>query len=108
MRLQCLEAGAHGGLPRGPAVNRRQQVEARARCPEQGGIIGVDHGLHQGDSAMAGEGGKARPDDRLAQNMPVLLGQIPARAQPAAPGHDHGCDRRCHVLDPNDGVGSWL
>jgi hypothetical protein len=24
--------------------------------------------------------------------MPVLLGQIPARAQPAAPGHDHGCD----------------
>jgi hypothetical protein len=40
--------------------------------------------------------------------MPVLLGQIPARAQPAARCHDHGCDLPCHPLDPKNDVASWL
>jgi hypothetical protein len=64
----------------------------------------MDHRLHDGDSTVPGEGGKARPDDRLAQDLPVLLGHIPARPQPAARCHDHGCDPRCHALDPKDTV----
>src|SRR5262249_24845606 len=85
VRLQCLEAGAHGGLPRGPAVHRRQQIEARASCPEQGGIIGMDHGLHERDSAVASEGGQARPDDRLAPDMPGLPWANPPPARGPGP-----------------------
>src|SRR5215467_15476135 len=68
----------------------------------------MDHRLHEGDRIMPSEEGEARPDHRLAKDMPVLLGQIPARAQPAARCHDHGCDLPCHSLDPKNDVGSWL
>ena len=38
------------------------------------------------------QGGEARPDYRLAQNAAILLGQVPAGAQPTAGGHHHGCN----------------
>jgi hypothetical protein len=89
-------------LPQCSPIHRGQQIEASARCLEQGGIIGMDHRLHEGDRIMPSEEGEARPDHRLAEDMPVLLGQIPARAQPAARCHDHGCDLPCHRFDPKN------
>ena len=64
--LQCLEAGTHGGLPQCSPVHRRQQIEADARRLEQGGVIGMDHRLHEGDRIMPSEEGEARADHRLA------------------------------------------
>jgi hypothetical protein len=49
---------------------------------------------------VAGEGGQALTDHRLAQNVPVLLGQFSADALPAAGCHDHRCNSGCHVRDP--------
>ena len=41
---------------------------------------------------MGGQGGEARADHRLAQNLPVLLGPVAADAQPAAGCYDDRCD----------------
>jgi hypothetical protein len=95
--LQGIEAGAHRGLARRAAGHRRQQVEALGRLPEQVGVIGVDHRLHCTNALMASEGGKARPDHRLAQKEAILLGQISSGAQPATTCHDHGCNPICHI-----------
>ena len=84
MTLQCLEAGAHRGLSGSAAVDRRQEIEARNRRLEERGIIAVDDRLDRRDSAVPGQRGQARPDHRLAQNEPVLLGQIAASPEPAA------------------------
>jgi hypothetical protein len=63
---------------------------------------------------VSGQRRKARPDHRLAENLPVLLGQIPADAEPAAGRHDDGCHLACRMLqfemsrDPKDEVASWV
>ena len=58
----------------------------------------MDDGLNEGNTCVARERREARPDDGPAGDLPILLGHIPARAQPAAACHDDGCDTRSHVL----------
>ena len=108
MTLQCLEAGAHRGLSGSAAVDRRQEIEARNRRLEERGIIAVDDRLDRRDSAVPRQRGQARPDHRLAQNEPVLLGQIAASSEPAACCHYDGCDFDCHVRNPKPHVAPWL
>ena len=98
VRLQCFEAGANRGLPRCSPVHGRQQGNSGARRAEQRRVVGMDDGLNEGNTRVARQRGKARPDDGLPEDLPILLGQIPARAQPAAACHDDGCDTRSHVL----------
>jgi hypothetical protein len=52
MTLQCLKAGANGGLSGSAAMDRRQEIEARSRRLEKRGIIAVDDRLDRRDSAM--------------------------------------------------------
>jgi hypothetical protein len=47
---------------------------------------------------MPREDCKDRPDQGFAEDMQVLLGQGPARAQSTSGGYDHGCDFHCVVL----------
>ena len=108
MTLQCLEAGANGSLPGCAAVDRRQEIEARHRRLEERGIIAVDDRLDRRDSAVPRQSGKARPDHRLAQNAPVLLGHVAAGTEPAAGCHDDGRDFYCHVRNPKHHVAPWL
>ena len=108
MTLQCLEAGANGGLSGSAAMDRRQEIEARNRRLEERGIIAVDDWLDRRDSAVPRQRGQARPDHRLAQNEPVLLGQIAASSEPAACCHYDGCDFDCHVRNPKPHVAPWL
>jgi hypothetical protein len=58
----------------------------------------MDDRLHHGNFSVTSQRRKARTNDRLAQEAPVLLGQVAARALPAARCHDDGCDRCGHVL----------
>src|SRR5262249_44323527 len=57
----------------------------------------MDHRLHEGNARVLGQGGKARPDDGLAQQFPILLGRIATTAQPAPRCYDDGCDLSGHV-----------
>ena len=75
-----------------------QEVEPGHRRLVERGVIGMDHRLHRRNLIVPGQGGKARADHRLAQDLPVLLGQIPAGAEPAAGGHDDGCNLAGRVL----------
>src|SRR6266487_3701690 len=68
----------------------------------------MDDRLHQRNAGVTGQRSKARPDDGLAEDLPVLLGQPPAGAQPAARCDNDGCDASDHVLPVEDDVASWL
>jgi hypothetical protein len=68
----------------------------------------MDDRLHQRNAGVTGQRSKARPNDGLAENLPVLLGQIPAGAQPAARCDNDGCNASDHVLPVEDDVASWL
>jgi hypothetical protein len=50
----------------------------------------MDHRLHCGDPFVRQEGREGRADHRLAGNLAVLLGQIPADPVPAAGGDNDG------------------
>src|SRR5262245_631856 len=63
----------------------------------------MDDGLHQRNAGVTGERGKAWPDDGLAEDLPVLLGQPPAGAQPAARCDNDGCDASDHALPVEGG-----
>src|SRR5512133_1580001 len=58
----------------------------------------MDDGLNEGNTRVARQCGEARPDNGLAGDLPILLGHISARPQPATACHDDGCDTRSHVL----------
>jgi hypothetical protein len=53
--------------------------------------------LHHRDVRVAHQALQARPDDRLAADLPVLLGPIAAGAKPAPGGHHDGCDHAIHI-----------
>jgi hypothetical protein len=53
-------------------------------------------GLYGGNLRVGAQGGEARPDHRLAQNLAILLGPVPAGAQSPASGHDNGCNHARH------------
>jgi hypothetical protein len=89
-------------------VDWRQEIDARYRRLEERGVIAVDHRLDGRNSNVARQSGKARPDHGLAQNAPVLLGQVAAGSEPAARCHNHGRHFRCHVRNPNHDVATWL
>src|SRR5262249_1225005 len=108
VRLQCFEPGADRGLPRCPARHWRQQSKPPARRSEESGVIGMDNRLNQGNAGVVGQSDQARSNGGLAQELTVLFGQIPARAQPPARCHDDGCDVSGHVLLLEDDVGPWL
>jgi hypothetical protein len=74
-----------------------QQVEALDCRLEEGGIIAVNDRLDRGDAPMPREGRKARPDYRLAENAPVLLGHVASGAEPATGSDDNSGDLHCHV-----------
>jgi hypothetical protein len=78
-------------------MHRGQQVEALDCRPEEGGIIAVDDRLDRGDAPMPRQGRKARPDYRLAQNAPVLLGHVASGPEPATGSDDNSGDLHCHV-----------
>ena len=86
---------AHCG--RMPAASRRRgpaQAGKSGRCRREArGVVGMDDWLHAPKSP-GGRASMARlgPDHRLPGDLPILLGQVAARAQPAAGGDDDGCD----------------
>jgi hypothetical protein len=98
MGLQCFEAGSNGALPGTGAADRRQQVEAFGCGSVKLVIVRVDDRLNDGNLAVPRENCKDRPDQGFAEDMQVLLGQRPARAQSTPGGYDHGCDSHCFVL----------
>jgi hypothetical protein len=108
MTLQCLEAGTNRGLSGSAAVDRRQEIQAPNRRMEERGVIAVDDRLDRRDPPVLRQRGQARPDHRLAQNEPVLLGQIAASSEPAACCHYDGCDFDCHVRNPKPHVAPRL
>src|SRR5262249_10837549 len=75
----------------------REGSEARGCGAKQQRVVRMDDRLHRGDLLVRQECRKGRADHRLAGNLAVLLGQIPAGAVAAAgrnddsrnpPGHD--------------------
>ena len=92
MRRQRLETGPHRALPGTGAVRRRRQIQAFHRAVVKFPVVGVNHRLDDENLVVAGKGRKHGPDHGLAENMPVLLGQMSACAMPASGCYNHRCD----------------
>jgi hypothetical protein len=63
-------------------------------------VVRVDDRLHRGNFWMPGKCGKARPDDRLADELAILLGQISLGAKASTGRHDDRCNSDCHAPHP--------
>ena len=81
---QRLQARSHRSLPRRAARHRRQQPQALGRRLVGAAVVGMDDRLHGADLAVPGEQRQACPDDRLAGQLTVLLGQTAPGARARA------------------------
>jgi hypothetical protein len=96
--LQRFEASSHGALPRAGTVYRRRQMKAFNRGLVKIVVVRVDHRLDDGNLVVSSEGCKYRSDYGFSEQVPILLGQMPACAQSSSGGYDHGSDPHGLVL----------
>ena len=90
-RRERLEAGAHRGLPRRPAVDRRQKIlQARGRGAKSSRVLRMNDRLHGADLRMGEKSRERGADHRLARDFAILLGHVAAGAQ-ASPARNDDC-----------------
>src|SRR5262249_5180157 len=81
-------AVAHRFLPGRAAGHGRQQIEALRRLVVKGAVVGVDHDAHAGDVRVAEKSARRAPQDGLAADGAVLLGNVAGEARAAARSHE--------------------